>query len=408
MKINFITLGCKTNQYESEKMAKELSDFGFNVGFGLSSADVFVINTCSVTAEADKKSRQAVARCRKVNESANIIVCGCSSQNNASGFTSKKNVKFVVGVANKNDVVPYIKQNYVPEGRADELAFHTRRYVKIQDGCNNFCTYCIIPHLRGREKSRPIDEIVSEIKTLENQCKEVVLTGINISAYGKDLGCELIDLIHALKDARVRIRLGSLEANVITQSFLDACKNLKNFCPHFHLSMQSGSNDVLKRMNRHYTKDQFIQNVALIRKNFDNPFIACDLIVGFPGETDDNFAETLETVKTIKFSFMHIFPYSKREGTLAATWPGVPADVVSKREKILQQLNEENSKGYLESLIGKTVQVLVEKSENGECEGFSKEYVKCFMEGEEAVGRVVYAKIVSLKKDGVFAKICQK
>lgn len=408
MKISFITLGCKTNQYESEKMAKELSDFGFEVDFGFTVADVFVVNTCSVTAEADKKSRQMVSKCRKLNKDASIIVCGCSSQNNKAQFEGKTGVKQVYGVGNKFELVSFIKQNFIPENSTKSPDFHARRYVKIQDGCNNFCTYCIIPHLRGREKSRPINEIVSEIEHLSNQCSEVVLTGINISAYGRDIGTNLTNLLKALQNVDVRIRLGSLEARIVDEEFLDACKNLKKFCPHFHLSMQSGSNEVLKKMNRHYTKDEFIQMVELIRKYFKNPFIACDLIVGFPTETDENFAETLQTVREINFSFMHIFPYSKRAGTPASQMEQVPANVVSVREKQLLEINNKNFENYLTGLVGSKLEVLVEKNEGGSCEGYSREYVKCYFESDAKVGDIVFVQAEKIKNDGVFAKICQK
>jgi len=349
-----------------------------------------------------------VSKCGKFNKDAIILVCGCSSENHKNQFVGKANVKGVYGTLNKFEVVDFIKQNFIPENNAKSLEFHARRYVKIQDGCNNFCTYCIIPYLRGREKSREIADVVNEIKNLSKHCKEVVLTGINISAYGRDIGTNLTNLIIALQNVDVRIRLGSLEARVIDENFLNACKNLKKFCPHFHLSMQSGSDSVLQKMNRHYTKQEFIEKVELIRKHFKNSFIACDLIVGFPTETQENFNETLETVSKIKFSFMHIFPYSKRQGTIAATFPAVPAGEISCREKVLQQINEKSSKSYLKSMIGEKVEVLVEQCKNGQSEGFSREYVKCYFDGSFQVGDLVLAKIQSLKNDGVFAKICQK
>lgn len=409
MRISFVTLGCKTNQYESEKMAQELSQAGFEVSFGFVKADVFVLNTCSVTAEADKKSRQLIAKCNKLNKNASIIVCGCSSQNSKEQFLGKPNVKVVFGTANKFEVVKFIKENYVPENSKEKtLTFHERRYVKIQDGCNNFCTYCIIPHLRGREKSRKIVDIVKEIKNTAKTCKEVVLTGINISAFGRDYGKNLTDLITELKDVDVRLRLGSLEARVIDENFLKACKNLKAFCPHFHLSMQSGCDEILKKMNRHYTKNEFIEKVKLIRKHFKNAFIACDLIVGFPTETDKNFNETLKTIKKIKFSYMHIFPYSKREGTLAAKMDQVPAQTVNKREEVLKKLNDKFSKAYIKSLIGKELEVLVEKQQEDSCCGFCREYVMCYLDAPVKEGEIVQVRTENLKNDGLFAKICLK
>ena len=401
MKIAFITLGCKTNQYESEKMAQILSKKGFDVCFGFESADVYVLNTCSVTAEADKKSRQMITKINTINPSAKIIVCGCSSQNNALQFEGKKNVVFVCGTDNKFKTVDYICDNFTPNNTTTGVDLKTRKYLKIQDGCNNFCTYCIIPYLRGREKSRSIDEIVAEAKQLDKFFSEIVLTGINMSAFGRDNNQTLAKLISSLSSVNARIRIGSLEARVIDDEFLTACKNLKNFCPHFHLSMQSGSDDVLKQMNRHYTKDEFIEKVALIRKYFKNPFIACDIIVGFPTETDENFKQTIETISKINFSFMHIFPYSKREGTVASKFKPLPPDVIKSRLQIIAKINDDNYKNYIHGMLGEEVEVLIEKVEGKFAVGFCKRYVKCYFEGTASVGEVLKLKATKIFKDGL-------
>ncbi len=405
MKINIITLGCKTNQSESEEMAVKLANFGFEVGFDISPADIYILNTCSITAEADKKSRQLVARVKKCNPNADIFVCGCSSQNNPIPFEQKEGVRLVVG-CNKFKIVDEIlarsRMGIIPQ----PLKLKTRRYLKIQDGCNNFCTYCIVPYLRGRECSDEIGLIVAKAKNLSKTCKEIVLTGINMSSFGSDTGETFLGLINALVGIDSRIRIGSLEPRIITSELLAALKKLNKFCPHFHLSMQSGSDDVLKNMNRHYSSSEFIKKADLIRKFFPDAFIACDVIVGFPTESERNFEETIDTINRVKYSFMHIFPYSRREGTYAARLKQIDPCEMKKRVFVLQEINKRLNLEYLNSLLGKEEELLVEKVENGIAEGYGLKYVRCYLKDETlSEGDLVKVKLVSLFKDGI---LCEK
>lgn len=405
MKINIITLGCKTNQSESEAIGVALANAGFDVGFEISPADIYVLNTCSITAEADKKSRQLVARVRASNPNADIFVCGCSSQNNPEPFIKKENVKLVLGT-DKLKIVDEILSRYAFNAEPKETHLRTRRYLKIQDGCNNFCTYCIVPYLRGREKSYEISDIVSKAEELSSTCKEIVITGINMSSFGRDNNTSLTELMLALKNVNARIRIGSLEPRVITPEFLQALAGLKNFCPHFHLSMQSGSDNVLKIMNRHYKSSEFIEKTKLIRSYFPDAFIACDVIVGFPTETEENFNETTETVKAVKYSFMHIFPYSRREGTVAAKMKQISPDVMKKRVKIMQDLNSKFKIDYIKEMLNKEESVLIEENKQGVAEGYGKHYIKCYIKDANLnEADIIKVKMVEPYLDGV---LCEK
>ena len=295
MKVCVFTLGCKVHRYESDVIINKLIERGFEVTENLEKADYYVINTCAVTAEAEKKSRQCVARVKKQNPESKILICGCASENNAKQF-EKDGVVYVSGTAKKDLLsllpesgvnVDDIPKSYEESGFAENV--RTRAYVKIQDGCNNFCSYCLIPYVRGRSRSRALDKVVEEVRSVPENIKEIVLTGIDISSYGKDIGLSLKDLILALSDVDKRIRLGSFEMNIIDENLLNALKGLKNFCPHFHLSLQSGSDEVLRTMNRHYKTKDYLERVRLIRKYFPLAGITTDVIVGFPTETDEEF-----------------------------------------------------------------------------------------------------------------------
>lgn len=292
MKISVFTLGCKTNFYESQQIVAALKQLGHDASEGLEKADIFVLNTCAITAEAERKSRQAVARARKLNPDCRIVVMGCASQNNATQFENLDNVTFIKGTAGKTDVADILENAGVdicpPSDRYSETLFadgqRTRSFIKIQDGCNNFCSYCIVPYLRGRSRSRKIEDIVNEVRQATSE--EVVLIGIDITQFGRDNGTSLAQLFDALPDDK-RYRLGSLEESALTEDVLGSLKR-KNFCAHFHLSLQSGSDSVLKRMNRHYTAQQFADGVRLIRGYFPDAAFTTDVIVGFCGETEEN------------------------------------------------------------------------------------------------------------------------
>ncbi|MGN1213093.1 MAG: tRNA (N(6)-L-threonylcarbamoyladenosine(37)-C(2))-methylthiotransferase MtaB, partial [Christensenellales bacterium] len=366
MKISIITLGCKVNQYESSSIAKELSSMGHIVTENLEPADLYILNTCAVTGIAEKKSRTHLAKFKKLNKDAKVIVCGCASQHNAQQFLCHDNVSAVIGTYGKSKIKDILDKvgDLSQEIGADYEEFSlgstskTRAHLKIQDGCNNFCSYCLIPYVRGRSRSRSLKNIIAEAKQLSKTNKEIVLTGINISDYKIDGKLALPVLMGALKGLDCNIRLGSLEVNVVTDELLAVLKDMPNFCPQFHLSMQSGCDRILKLMNRHYTSSEYLKKIELIRKYFPDASITTDVIVGFPTETDQDFAETVETIKKANFFEMHIFPYSKREGTVASKLKNVDGSVVKQRVKILEQINEQNRKDFITSQSNKLHKVL--------------------------------------------------
>ena len=400
--VAFITLGCKVNQYDSDAMRAVLDYGGMRVCDDREKADVYIINTCAVTAEAERKSRQAVGRILKLDPEAEIYVCGCASQNNFSQF-ARDGVKFISGTKGKLALAEELVKKYCGEydGFFDKivaadfdtarkyeefkgtLTMRTRHFVKVQDGCNNFCSYCIVPYLRGRSRSRSVSGVLREIETAETTAREIVLTGINLSAYGKDIGTSLADLLVTLQNCSARLRLGSLEVGVIDQAFLEAAKGVKAFCPHFHLSLQSGDDGVLKNMNRHYTAEEYFEKTELIRKYFPGAAITTDVIVGYPTETESAFENSLEFCKRVRFADMHVFPYSSRKGTVAGKLPVLPPDVVSERLAAMMELKRVLSTEYRLQQLGKSVQVLFETKEDGLWCGHTPNYVKVYsMAGE--------------------------
>lgn len=386
MRIVVYNLGCKVNQYESDSIIRELVARGHEVYDDFTVADAYILNTCAVTNEAERKSRQAIARAKKFNADARIIVCGCASENNAEQFSDKDGVTYVSGVAGKAKIPDMMDSisvavSALPVKYEDDMAIdgiRTRAFLKVQDGCNNFCSYCIIPYLRGRSRSRAIDSVAQEFDRLSRQIKEIVLTGINLSAYGMDIDSSLKDLLVALSRFDTRIRLGSLEVNVIDREFLEAFKSLKRFCPQFHLSLQSGDDNVLKDMNRHYTTAEYLEKVKLIREYFPDASITTDLICGYPTESEESFKNTIEFIKKVNFADMHIFVYSPRKGTKAAKLKLIPHEVAKERANTAIKIAEDMKLAYLKSHIGSTLEVLVE---NGY--GYSKEYIKVYTEGED-------------------------
>ena len=390
MKIGIITLGCKVNQYESDAIGQELTKMGHQVVTKLEPADLYILNTCAVTSIAEKKSRTNLAKMQKLNPNAKIIVCGCASQNNAQQFLKHKNVSVVLGTSGKNKIANLLSEvgNKTTEMAKEyeyfssSITSRTRAFLKIQDGCNNFCTYCLIPYLRGRSRSRDIADIVREAKELEKTNKEIVLTGIDISDFRANGKPALKELMLALSGLSARIRTGSFEVSVIDDNLLQVLASMPNFCPQFHLSMQSGCDRILKLMNRHYTKEQFLQKVELIRKYFPNCAITTDVIVGFPTETDQDFAETVDTIKKAKFFEMHIFPYSSRKGTVASKMKMVDNKVKAERVKILEDINEIAKKDYILSQKHNILTVLTENFENDMIFGHTENYIKIYLPKE--------------------------
>ncbi len=416
MKAVVFSLGCKVNQCEGQSIISALAAHGIDATDKLEIADFYVVNTCSVTGEADKKSRQAIARVRKLNPSAKIYVCGCSSQNNAVVFAQKQHVRLVFGTSGKMHMVEEILSDLNSNRKTsccdlfplssvyedDLLPYHTktRSYIKIQDGCNNFCSYCIIPYLRGRSRSRSINSIVSEAETAAQSTKEIVLTGINVSAFGKDTGESLCALVRHLGHLPVRKRFGSLECTVIDDTLLASMRE-SGFCDHFHLSLQSGSASVLKRMNRKYSPEFFLDKVRLIRKFFPDAGITTDIITGFGGETEEEFEETVRFAEKAEFSDLHVFPYSERTGTKACSLPQIDMSVRQERATRLIETGKKLHNRFLCSLSGTVREVYAERQENGETVGYTTNYVKVY--SSLPVGGLFSVKIQNPYKEGVKA-----
>ena len=416
-KVCVLSLGCKVNQYDSEGIMARLKDEGYEVSDELGYADIYVINTCAVTNEAEHKSRQMITRVKKYNPNAKIYICGCSSQNNPKPF-EKENVEVIIGTYGKssilvdkilkdekNDILTScfdIPREY--ENTPDALSLMTRHYIKVQDGCDNYCSYCLIPYVRGHIRSKALEDVVRECEQNSKNTNEIILIGINLSAYGKDLGLSLKDLVLALKDIDARIRLGSLEVNVIDREFLDTTKKLKKFCPHFHLSLQSGDDTTLKKMNRHYKSQDYLEKVNLIREYYPNAAITTDIIVGFPEETDEQFENSLNFAKKVQFADIHVFSYSKRDGTVAAKMKQVNGEVKEERQKRMSILKEELRNAYFNKQIGLELEYIPETQEDGYWVGHTDNYVKVYCK-DGVKGDIVKVKVRSLFKDGVLGEI---
>lgn len=409
-KVALHNLGCKVNAYETEAMQEMLEHAGYEIVPFQEGADIYVINTCTVTNIADRKSRQMLHRARKMNPDAVVVAAGCYVQAQAEKQVIDPCIDIVLGNNKKQDLLTALQAYEEAHGDLREVidinhtkeyenlhltkqGEHTRAYIKVQDGCNQFCSYCIIPYARGRVRSRAKEDVVAEVTDLaKNGYQEVVLTGIHLSSYGIDFENEdnLLSLIRAVHEIEgiKRIRLGSLEPRIITEEFVQAIAALPKMCPHFHLSLQSGCNDTLKRMNRRYTSEEFYEKCEILRKYFEKPALTTDVIVGFPQETEEEFETTYEFLKKICFYETHIFKYSKREGTKAAVMQGqIPEQIKAKRSARLIELGEKNRRAYEESFLGKTVEVLVEEKSdvNGKemWTGHTKEYMKIALESEK-------------------------
>lgn len=414
MKIGIITLGCKVNQYESGAIKQELEKNGHVVTMDMEPCDLYILNTCAVTGIAEKKSRAHVAKLAKLNPNAKVIVCGCASEHNKEQFLKKKNVSAVIGTAGKNKIPQILEQvgnlaTDIPntyENFTYDTVSRTRAYLKIQDGCNKFCSYCLIPFVRGRSRSRDLVSIKEEADNLSKTNKEIILTGIDMSDYRIDGKLALGDLLETLSQNTCRIRLSSLECGILNDDLLKIMKSMPNFCPHFHLSMQSGCNKILKLMNRHYTKEIFLSKVELIRQYFPNAAITTDIIVGFPTETDEDFAETVDTVKKANFYEMHIFPYSPREGTVASKMKTVDGNIVNQRVKVLEEISKQNKKEYIKKQTGELV-CLTESIEDGYVVGYTENYIKIYLDKSAPLHQFVTVKNLKQFEDGAKAEIAE-
>ena len=395
MKAVVFTLGCKVNDVESGSIIRGLEELGYEVSREMESADLYVINTCAVTAEAERKSRQTVGKAIKKNPSAKVIICGCASEKTPTAFLEKgATVYAVTGAKRKNRVLEIVREGFESDGLGiqieDEKTYEemplpeclkTRNFVKIQDGCNRFCSYCVIPYLRGRSRSRRLESAATEI--LASTAQETVVTGIDVSEYKDENGRDLADLMLTIRDADSRIRLGSLEVSLITERFLSALKTVKNFAPQFHLSLQSGSDAVLKSMNRHYTRAEYLEKCRMIYEAFPNAAITTDIIVGFPTESEEDFLDSLRIVEEAGFAQIHAFPYSPREGTNAyKKYKELPADVKKERvERILEKGAAEKEK-YMRRFIGRVLELVPEHCIDGYTEGYSENYIRVYVAGE--------------------------
>lgn len=443
-------LGCKVNSYEIEVMQQKLSENGYSIVPFAPGADIYIINTCTVTNIADRKSRQMLHKAKKMNPNAVVVAVGCYVQTGSDTIKKDDCIDLAIGNNRKKDIVgileQFLKEREEDEQKADKTladttivdinhtdeyeemqlyhaAEHTRAYIKIQDGCNQFCSYCIIPYARGRVRSRKPEDVLKEIRRLtENGYKEVVVTGIHLSSYGLDfLKKETGDYLEGIGDIREavykkgflltlleemqqiegleRIRLGSLEPRIITEDFAKRLSQMDKICPHFHLSLQSGCDSVLKRMNRHYTAKEYLEKVQILRKYFSHPAITTDIITGFPQETDDEFAQTVDFVKEVDFYETHIFRYSKRQGTIAAKMDGQLTDAVkAARSDVLLKLARENGEKYRKQFVDTEVEVLFEESKeiNGKryMVGYTKEYVQVAAQtGQNLENKLIRGKV---------------
>ena len=411
-KVAIITLGCKQNKYESDCMANLLQNNGYYVVEDLEVADIYIINTCAVTSEAEKKSRQFVAKCLKLNSEAKIIICGCASEKNSEQFKTKNNIFSIIGTEGKERILEYINNSIKQKNELKTIyaspcnpqKSSTREHIKIQDGCNNFCSYCIIPYLRGRSRSRDIESIVEEAKVIAGRSKEIVLTGIDISSYQVDGKPALPLLLSKLKDVNALIRLGSLEVNVVTEELMTVLVSMTNFAPHFHLSLQSGDNEILKKMNRHYTSQEFYDKVQLIRKYFPLANITTDVIVGFAQETEEQFENTKKFIEKVGFSFVHIFPYSRREGTRAYNFEDLDMSIKRRRVDQLEEVNSILRINYLSKFVDRPSTVIIEEKKEL-FEGFSPEYIRCYTSEDVVCGNQYNIRFVSIYNDGMMVEI---
>ena len=417
--VRFVTLGCKVNQYETNAMAQKFLEKGYQIIEEITpenediKPDICIINTCTVTNMSDRKSRQMLRRMKEKNPSTIVVAVGCYAQVAKKELAKIPEIDLVLGNNEKVEIVKYVEEyinNHINNVELDDVMYSkefsdfgdvtytekTRAVIKIQDGCDRFCSYCIIPYARGRVRSRKPENIISEITQIASKgIKEVVITGIHIASYGKDFAMSkdskltnyrLIDLLEEINKIQgiQRIRLGSIEPLLITVEFVERLKKLEKICHHFHLSLQSGCDETLKRMNRRYTTEQFKEIIRLLRGTYSDVNLTTDIIVGFPGETDEEFNKTYQFLKEIKFYKMHIFKYSPRKGTKAAVMPNqINGDIKEERSKKLIELSDRNEIEYNKSYIGKNVEVLFEEEKDGMYKGHTQNYIMVYCQSKE-------------------------
>ncbi len=437
--VAFLTLGCKVNSYETDAMEQLFLKSGYDIVDFNSKADVYIVNTCSVTNMADRKSRQMLHKAKKNNSKAVVVAVGCYVQAAPEEIIQDKAIDLIIGNNKKKDIVNIVEDHIsksiidindtkgnveYEELEINKTQENTRAYIKIQDGCNQFCSYCIIPYVRGRIRSRQLDSIMQEVHSLaDNGYKEVVLTGIHISSYGLDFEKEKINgfkyeyLLEIIEEiAKVegieRIRLGSLEPRIITEEFVEKLSKIDKVCPHFHLSLQSGCDETLKRMNRKYTSEQFMNSCNILRKYYENPSLTTDVIVGFAGETDEEFDITYDFLSKVKFSQMHVFKYSIRKGTVAEKLPNqVSDDIKNKRSKMLIEMSEKNHCEYMDLFKNSKQLVLFEEktliNDKEYYIGHNERYIKVALKSNKALeNEIVSVNIIGqLTKDVLEAVI---
>ena len=421
MKIFFHTLGCKVNQYETQEMREIVLKNGYTVTENENEADIFVINSCTVTSESDRKTRQSVRHFKAAHPNAVTVLTGCMPQSFPEMAEKLTEADIVLGNRNNNLLIPSLNEFFISHNRILHLSQHengedfggfgisnfeerTRAIVKIEDGCDRFCSYCIIPKARGRVRSKDIESIKNEVNFLtENGYSEIVLVGINLSAYGKGTPLTLADVIFAVAENEKvsRIRLGSLEPDHLTDELLEKISKCEKLCPQFHISLQSGCDKTLKKMNRHYTAEEYEHLCNTLREKFEEATLTTDIMVGFPSETDEDFEETRKFAEKIGFEKIHIFPYSRRSGTAADKMSGqIDKTVKSQRAAILAETAEKIREKFLSEQIGKTLSVLVEgKQKDGFAFGYTANYTPVKFSGEAKIGSVADIKITSSNKD---------
>jgi threonylcarbamoyladenosine tRNA methylthiotransferase MtaB len=429
--VAFHTLGCKVNQYETEAMEELFEKSGYTIVNEDDKADIYVINTCTVTNLSDRKSRQFIRKSKKINKDSIIAVVGCYSQVSPGEVAEIEGVDVIIGTSDRNKVVELcerarknnekinivsdIKYNKeFEEIKIEDIKSKTRAYLKIQDGCNQFCSYCIIPYARGPIRSRRLEDIIKEAEKLAKaDFKEIILTGIHVASYGKDIKTtDLIDVIRGISKVEgiERIRLSSLEPTLIDEEFMKAIVEVGKVCDHFHLSLQSGSNTVLERMNRKYTKEIYRQKVKVIRKFMPDAGITTDIIVGFPGETESEFIETCDFVKEIGFSRIHVFKYSPRKGTPAAKFDNqIEGYVKNERSEILIKIGEKIADNFMDNLKGRRLDVLFEEQSKGKensYEGYTTNYIRARVSSEKSlIGKIMSAEVIDKSNELLICRL---
>ena len=427
MKVSFYALGCRVNQYEIDCYAKMFQDAGWEIGAFSEKCDAYVINTCAITNVGERKSRQIIRRAKKNNPDSVVAVTGCYAQTKAEEVKNMCEADVVLGTSRRAEIVKCVeaflrgedislmedimKKRLYEELECESASERTRAYIKIQDGCDNFCSYCIVPYARGPVRSRKLENIVKEAKRLaENGFCEVVLTGISVASYGKDLkdAKTLRDVIAEVckVDGIKRVRLSSISPNAFTEEFTKFLAGEEKVCRHFHISLQSGSSTVLKRMNRKYTADEYLETLNKIRALMPDAGITTDIICGFPEETDEEFSETMQLVKKAQFLKVHVFPYSERSGTVAAQMPQIPHSIRETRAAQLIALADEISEKVENSFVGECVDVLFEQKKGEYAEGLAKNYLRIYVKtDEDVIGEVKKVKIIERKDDKLIGEM---